>query len=235
MLDLLSDAYAQMRSVQATPHWAVTVVSVILAVAVIVPTPTWRISRNVITIAHEGGHALVARACGRRLNGIRLHSDTSGVTVSSGNPRGIGMIATTFAGYTAPAAIGALLASLLAAGRITATLWATLALLGIMLMLIRNLYGAAILIFSIALAAALLRYGSDQVQTLALSILAWFLLLAAPKPVLELQRKRRQGTAAGSDADQLAALTGIPGAVWVLSFQVTNLAAVAVTVALLAT
>ena len=43
----------------------------------------WRISRNVVTIAHEGGHAMIALLTGRRLDGIRLHSDTSGVTVCS--------------------------------------------------------------------------------------------------------------------------------------------------------
>ena len=43
----------------------------------------------------------------------------------------------------------------------------------------------------------------------------WFLLLAAPRPVLELQSLRRRGQARTSDADQLARLTRIPGLVWV--------------------
>ena len=41
---------------------------------------------------------------GRRLDGIRLHSDTSGLTVSRGKPTGIGMVLTAAAGYTAPSA-----------------------------------------------------------------------------------------------------------------------------------
>ncbi len=42
----------------------------------------WLPARNAITIAHEGGHGLVALVSGRRLEAIRLHSDTSGLTVS---------------------------------------------------------------------------------------------------------------------------------------------------------
>jgi hypothetical protein len=46
----------------------------------------------------------------------------------------------------------------------------------------------------------------------------WFLLLAAPRPVLELQSLRRRGQARTSDADQLARLTRVPGLVWVVVF-----------------
>ena len=50
----------------------------VVALAVVVPHTVWRLARNAITIAHEGGHGLVALLTGRRLDGIRLHSDTSG-------------------------------------------------------------------------------------------------------------------------------------------------------------
>ena len=38
--------------------------------------PLWRWTRTVVTIAHEGGHAVVAVLAGRGLSGIRLHADT---------------------------------------------------------------------------------------------------------------------------------------------------------------
>jgi len=73
------------------PHLSLVVVGAALVALAVVATPaTWRWSRHVITIAHEGGHALVALLSGRRLQGIRLHSDTSGLTVSRGKPRGPG-------------------------------------------------------------------------------------------------------------------------------------------------
>jgi len=53
-----------------------------LALAVVGWTASWRVTRGVVTIAHEGGHALVAVLSGRGLTGIRLHADTSGVTGS---------------------------------------------------------------------------------------------------------------------------------------------------------
>lgn len=43
----------------------------------------WYLARNPITIAHEGGHALVSVLSGRRLERIQLHSG-SGETVSRG-------------------------------------------------------------------------------------------------------------------------------------------------------
>src|SRR6202035_900115 len=40
----------------------------------------WPLSRTAVTIAHEGGHALVALAVGRRLDGVRVHRSTAGLT-----------------------------------------------------------------------------------------------------------------------------------------------------------
>ena len=57
---------------------AVVVGTAALALVVVAVRPVWRVARHGVTIAHEGGHALVAVLVGRRLSGIRLHSDTSG-------------------------------------------------------------------------------------------------------------------------------------------------------------
>ena len=62
----------------------------VLALVVVVWTASWRVARGVVTIAHEGGHALVAVLTGRGLSGIRLHADTSGVTTSTGRAGGVG-------------------------------------------------------------------------------------------------------------------------------------------------
>ena len=40
------------------------------------------------------------------LTGIRLHSDTSGLTLSVGRPSGVGMVVTTAAGYLTPSLVG---------------------------------------------------------------------------------------------------------------------------------
>jgi hypothetical protein len=55
-------------------------------------------------------------------------------------------------------------------------------------------------------------------------VLTWTLLLAAPKPVLELIQQRRAGRAPHSDADQLAQLTRVPASLWAGGFLVVNCA-----------
>ena len=51
---------------------------------------TWPLVRHAVTLVHEGGHALAAFASGRRLHGVRLHADSSGLTLSRGPRRGFG-------------------------------------------------------------------------------------------------------------------------------------------------
>src|SRR3712207_6392023 len=114
-------------------------------VAVLLPGP-WRFARLLVTITHEGGHAVVAMLAGRRLRGIRLHSDTSGLTVSQGRAHGPGMVAMLAAGYLGPALVGLGAALMLAAGRSLGLLWLLLAVLVLMLLQIRNAYGFAVVV-----------------------------------------------------------------------------------------
>ena len=53
----------------------------------------------------------------------------------------------------------------------------------------------------------------------------WFLLLAAPKAVLELLRARRRRAAPDSDVDQLARLTRVPAVLWVGVFLLVDVGA----------
>src|SRR6266700_1349722 len=82
-----------------------------------------RLARKSITIAHESGHALASVLAGRRLDGIRLHSDTSGVTYSRGRRTGPAVVLTSAAGYLTPSLLGAGAAWLLAAHHVIAMLW----------------------------------------------------------------------------------------------------------------
>ena len=84
--DSLASLWDQVSGSQPDPDLWVVIATLVAALAVVVPHNAWRISRNAITIAHEGGHGLIALLTGRQLTGIRLHSDTSGLTVSRGKP-----------------------------------------------------------------------------------------------------------------------------------------------------
>lgn len=206
------------------PLWLIPVTGVV-ALLVVLYGPAWRVARNVITIVHEGGHATAALLTGRRLRGIRLHSDTSGVTVSVGRPTGPGMILTVFAGYTAPSAVGVAYAGVLALDRVTLLLWGSIGLLGLLLLAIRNMYGVFAVVLTGGLVFAVSWFGTALVQSGFAYLMTWFLLLGGVWPVMELQRKRRRRQAPDSDADQLARLTGMAGVVWVLVFGTIALGA----------
>ncbi|KFI82108.1 M50 family metallopeptidase [Bifidobacterium psychraerophilum] len=188
----------------------------VLCLLLVAVRPVWRIARNAITIAHEGGHAVAALLTGRKLSGIQLHSDTSGVTVSYGKTQGFGYWLTCFAGYLAPALWGLGCAALVAAGYATGALWLLVILLALMLTRIRNGYGAASVIICLIAVVALSWWGSPDMRLLAATVLAGFLLLGSIRPLVELQIQRTQGRAGQSDADQLARLTHISALLWIL-------------------
>nr|WP_245614037.1 M50 family metallopeptidase [Actinokineospora inagensis] len=195
------------------------------ALVVVLVNGLWRPARNVITIVHEAGHAVVAVLAGRRLAGIRLHSDTSGVTLSRGKADGPGMVCTALAGYVAPSVLGLVFAALLAADRVTAVLVVCGILLFAVLVVVRNAYG----VFSVVLTGVVLFAVSwlapDRIQAGFAYLIAWFLLVGGVRPVVELQAKRSRGQAPESDADQLARLTGAPGFFWVGAFTMINIGA----------
>jgi Peptidase M50B-like len=195
-----------------------------VAALVLVAAPAvWRRTRHVVTIAHEGAHGLVAVVAGRRLSGIRLHSDTSGLTVSSGRRTGPGMVVTAAAGYVGPALVGLAAAWLLTRGHAVGVLWALLVLLALLLLQIRNFFGLWSVLVAGAGLFAVTWWAGPDVQLIAAYVVTWFLLVAAPRPVVELHRQRRRGRGRSSDADLLARLTRVPGLAWVGFFLAVTL------------
>ncbi|GAA1224368.1 MULTISPECIES: M50 family metallopeptidase [Streptomyces] len=218
-----ADLWDRVFGSQSDPDQWVVFATAALALAAVVPHNIWRLSRNAITIAHEGGHGVVALVSGRRLDGIRLHSDTSGLTVSRGKPSGLGMILTAAAGYTAPPLLGLGGAALLAAGHITALLWLATALLVALLVMIRNAYGALTVILTGGTFVLVSWLAGPQVQAAFAYVVVWFLLLGGVRPAFELQSKRRRGGAGDSDADQLSRLTHVPAGMWLFFFHAVSL------------
>jgi hypothetical protein len=206
------------------PAWVIGLAALV-ALVVVLNTPAWRLAGKVITIAHEGGHALVSVLSGRRLDGIRLHSDSSGVTYSRGRRTGPGLVLTAAAGYVMPSLLGAGAAWLLAERHLTAMLWLTLVLLAATFLAIRNLYGALAVLVTAGGVFVISYYATPAVQAGFAYLAAWFLLFGGLRPVVELARGRRRRWARGSDADQLARLTGAPAGLWVTLFMLVALGA----------
>jgi hypothetical protein len=135
------------------------------------------------------------------------------------------MIFTAFAGYATPPLVGLGAAGLLALDHITALLWISVALLAVVLVMVRNLYGVVSVVTTGGVILAVSWYAPATVQAAFAYTLTWFLLLAGARPVVELQGKRSRGRAPDSDADQLARLTGMPGLMWVSCFGMVAVAA----------
>ena len=190
----------------------------VLALAVVGWTVSWRVARGVVTIAHEGGHALVAVIAGRGLVGIRLHADTSGVTTSTGRAGGLGLVLTFLAGYPAPAVLGLIGAVLVATERASASLWLVVVLLVTTLVQVRNAYGVLSVLATGLVVGGVAWWGDAVLQGAFAAALSWFLLFGALRSVRELQRGRRRGMGEESDADALARLTGVPGGMWAAVF-----------------
>ena len=234
-MSVLERLWDRIASAQpAPPAWLVAVTG-LAALLIVLNTASWRLAGQVITIAHEGGHALVSVLSGRRLEGIRLHADNSGVTYSRGKRRGPGLVLTAAAGYLTPPLLGAGAAALLAARHPAALLWLALVLLAATFLAVRNAFGALAVLVTAAGVFAVSYFASAAVQAGFAYLAAWFLLLGGMRPALDLTRRtsrRPRGSRASnrgslSDADQLARLTGVSRGVWVTAFILAAAAALA--------
>lgn len=207
------------------PSATTTAICVLAALVVVTWPPSWRITRHVITIVHEAGHGFAAVLTGRRLSGIRLHSDTSGVTLSVGKPRGFGMILTAVAGYPAAALVGLGAAALLVHGYTAGLLWLLVLVLALTLVQIRNWFGLWSILVTGVVLVGVTWWASEEVVGAAAVVVTAFLLFGAPRTVLELQRERRRTRSRKSDADQLGSLTHTPGLLWVGFFLIVTVGA----------
>lgn len=221
--DVLTQIWTAATTPVPAPAQPVVLAAGLAALAVVLVTPVWRVARHVVTIAHEGAHAVAAMLTGRRLDGIRLHSDTSGLTVSAGRPRGFGMIVTAFAGYVGPGLTGLGAAWLLRQGYAVGLLWLLVLLLALLLLKIRNWFGLWSILVSGAALVAVSWWLDPAAQSAVAYAVTWFLLIGSVRPVLELQAQRSRGRARRSDADQLAALTRTAGILWVVVFLLFTL------------
>ena len=171
-------------------------IAALVGAALALVPPVWHFSRHVVTLVHEAGHAMVALLTGRRLNAVRLHSDTSGHTISSGRPRGPGMVAMAAAGYLAPSVLGLACIWLVDAGHTAWALWAALLTLALMLLYVRNWFGLLVVGLAGGAVAVLIWRTPAEVQDFAATVLAWFLLVAGPRTTLDLWSHRHACAAA---------------------------------------
>lgn len=192
------------------------------AAALVVFAPAWTHSKHVITLLHEAGHSGVGLLTGRRLSGLKVHSDGSGVTHTSGNPHDISTTVTLLAGYPGPA-LAAVAIAMTAPRWPAATAFALLAVAVILLAVARSLFTVipvAVIAGLAGLAAWSATSGWPLLASGLLITLAALAATGAIRSTIDLLRihKTGPGHGIGSDADQLAHRVGGTPAAWSWAF-----------------
>jgi hypothetical protein len=177
----------------------------------------WNVLWPVSTIAHEGAHAVVGSAMGRKITGMEIKLN-GGATTDEGAPGTLVNIPVTFAGYLGPSAFGIGAAELIRYGHIVAVLWIGLVCLVPVLYLARKSLG--VLLVAAAIVALLLVLGGASLGTQVVTAYAvtWFLLGSGLR-VLDIRRND------SADAGALKDMTGLPAGFWLPFWLVGTVAA----------
>ncbi|MET4704723.1 M50 family metallopeptidase [Frigoribacterium sp. UYMn621] len=192
-----------------------------VAAALSLPRSTWRWFGLFTTLVHELGHAVAAILTGRVVHGIRIRPNHSGDAMSSGQGT-LGAVVSGVFGYPAPAIVGAAQLWSVFNGYTAIALFAGGVLLLLTLVVIRNVFGALIVLASAAVSAALWFYAAPVVQGYALLVIGIALIVGSIRglgTVIGVHVWRRDQLAT-SDAYLLFRRTGVPSPFWLALFTV---------------
>ncbi|HET7414984.1 MAG TPA: M50 family metallopeptidase [Arthrobacter sp.] len=227
--DRLLDGFTQASPVVPSP--VILLVIVTAAVVLAVPRSTWRYFGLFVTVIHELGHAFAGLLTGQRLTGIRINSDQSGSTHSLGRG-GWRVVWTGFWGYPTPALAGAALIWCALNGWHPAALSASVVVIALTLLFIRNWYGVLVILGCVLISGALLLYADRTLLGYITLVLGVALVVGAARDWLNVAsvHVRRRRELASSDAYILYRRTKIAAGLWLALFGVVIAAAAAFSV-----
>lgn len=221
----LGAALARIGQVQ--PRLPGTSVALLAVVAICAMLPgVWQVTRHLTVIAHEGAHATVGSALGRKVMGISLRRNADGATAVSGGGKP-GSAAIAAVGYLGPSASGVGAAALISTGHIVAVLWAGLVALLWVMFVLRRSFGVVTVMVAFVFLLLLASLATVSVQVDAAYALTWFLLASGVRIVLT------RGSAA-VDAGILSNITRIPRGFWYAFWLLGTAAALVLGASLLA-
>jgi len=174
---------------------------------------------NIINTAiHELGHALMALVTNGEVLKIKLFKDTSGTTTTKSKSK-VSSILISLAGYPFAASVAWLCFYLITREVCSAILIALSVLFVVMLLLwIRNIYGAVWVVFFCALNGFLLYYGNAQYVFWAALFYAVMMITESVHSSLVILYISVISPHEAGDAANLMAATGIPSFFWSLLF-----------------
>jgi Peptidase M50B-like len=206
-----------------TQHTLPVISSVALglfSLVLVVLPGAWSVVELFDTVAHEGAHALMGASLGHRILAVTIARDRSGLTASL-SPGGFGGFLARVVGYLGPSGFGLGAAKLISVGHVLAALWVGLALLALLLLTMRNLYGVLIVAICAGGLLLLLLAAPVGAQIVVAYGVTWLLLLAGLRTAMS------HGTGSG-DARALTRQTHLPKFLWAGIWSVGTLLALAI-------
>lgn len=181
--------------------------ALVAAAAAFIPW-LWPLTRHITVMAHEGAHATMASAVGRKVDGIEFKRDAQGATHHSGSAGGApGSFAITFVGYLGPSAFGIAAAELIRIGYIVAVLWLGLAGLTAILFSMRRSFGIVTVLIALVAVFLVAGFATVEVQVVTAYAVTWFLLMSSVQ-IIRIRGKN------ADDAGKLQGMTRIPAGFW---------------------
>jgi len=214
---------------EQTPPWWVIAIAVI-AGGLLATNPAYRYTRHLVTYVHEAGHAVVGMLTGRKLAGIRLHTDSSGVTTTVGTP-GFGAVLTAAAGYPAPAITAGLLIAAALSGYAVIAVTIAAILTAVLLLFTRNLWGLVITVTVLAAFLAALRWLPVNLVPVLAAVAAGLLAVGSLRDLIAERRARRTQP---TDIISVSESTHLPAALVWGALTVAAVAGIATPMALMA-
>ncbi len=196
-----------------------------ILIVVLIWAPARRWGRTLVTIVHEAGHAAVGLMVGRRFLGFVVSRDLSGHAVTAGKPTGPGRVATSWAGYPAPAVLGAAVVLLALHGWASAVLLLGLVILAILLVMSRSVRTVLLVLLVAALTGALWWWGGTWRAGVAAGV-GLALIVGAWDSLRDVASSREPE----QDHRTLARLTGVPAGVWLATWFLVDVLATGVVV-----
>ena len=181
----------------------------------------WPLTQHLITMAHEGSHAMIGSATGGKVTSMTLNRDGTAVT----NLAGANLFLSALAGYVGPSLFGILAATMLGHGvSPDVVLWASLVLLVVIFLQVRNVFGWLAVVVAGFLFFMVGHYGTPTGRTVFVYTWVWFLLLGGFVHTVQ-YNVRSLGWSA--DAGILRDLTKLPRGLWGLLWWLATLVALA--------
>jgi hypothetical protein len=199
--------------------WTTGVVAAVLAL------PLWRFSMHAITLAHEGGHALIGMLFGGKLGKKKVHLNRDGGGFTNIEISGLGRVLMLLAGYLGPSAVGYAGAMMLVHDmEPRSVLMLSLVFAIFVLVLTRNPFGLLVSVATIALLWVSVSRAEQAAQRSIAYIWVWFLLMGGARKIPDLY-KGMLTQKGKSDAEQLQKTTLVGDVVWLFVFWLGSMAA----------